>query len=106
MLIITPAASAAIVNLLKSPTVPDGAGLRITHGPATGESVAIGMSVVDEPDPADTVLEAGDGAEVFVEPETAELLDDQELDVEMDADRVVFSFHPQGINGGSSGTLN
>jgi Fe-S cluster assembly iron-binding protein IscA len=106
MLTITPAASAAIVNLLQSPTVPDGAGLRITHGPVTGETVAIGMSVVDEPDPEDKVLEAGDGAEVFVEPETADLLDDQELDVEIDADRVVFSFHPQALNGGSPGTLN
>jgi Fe-S cluster assembly iron-binding protein IscA len=106
MLTITPAASAAIVNLLHSPTVPAGAGLRITHGPVTGETVAIGMAVVDEPDPEDAVLQAGDGAPVFVEPETAELLDDQELDVEMEADRVVFSFHPQSLNGGSSAALN
>jgi Fe-S cluster assembly iron-binding protein IscA len=106
MLTITPAASAAIVNLLQSPTVPDGAGLRITHGPVTDETVAIGMSVVEEPDPSDQVVPAADGADVYVEPEAAELLDRQELDVEIDADRVVFSFHPQGVNGGSPGPLS
>jgi iron-sulfur cluster assembly protein len=103
MLTITPAASAAIVDLLHSPEIPTGAGLRLTHQPAGAEAIAIGMAVVDEAEPEDKVLEAGDGAEVFVEPETAELLDRQELDVDVDSGRVVFSFHPQGINGGPPG---
>jgi Fe-S cluster assembly iron-binding protein IscA len=105
MLTITPAASAAIVDLLHSPEIPAGAGLRLTHQPAGPDSIAIGMAVVDEAEPDDAVLAAGDGAEVFVEPGTAELLDRQELDVDLEDDRVVFSFHPQGVNGGPPGGL-
>ncbi len=100
MLTITPAASAAIVELLRSPAVPDGAAVRLMRGEDEAGEAGIGIALVDQPSPADEVIETASGVEVFVEPAAAELLDDQELDAEVDAERIAFSFHPQPLNGG------
>jgi iron-sulfur cluster assembly protein len=100
MLTITPQASAAIVSLLGSPSVPEGAGLRLMHAPAEDGAIGIGLAVVEHPDADDQVIETVPGAGLFVEAETAELLDDKELDADIDSDRVTFSLRPQSLNGG------
>ena len=101
MLTISPQASEAIEALMSSPTVPDGAGLRLMQGPVQGGGDGIGIAVVDHAEPEDQVIECTTGAEVFVEPETAELLDDKELDAELTGNQVAFSLRPQaGLDGG------
>lgn len=96
MLAISPAASAAIREVLKDATIPDGAGLRLATGPRTEQGVAIEIGFVSEPQPHDRVLETGAPADVILEPAAAELLDDQVLDAVIEPDGAIgFSLHPQ-----------
>jgi iron-sulfur cluster assembly protein len=97
MLAISPAASAAISTALDTASVPEGAGLRLAAGPTTEEGIAIQVAFVTAADPADEVIETDASADVFVEPATAELLDDQVLDAETGPDGAInFTLHPQG----------
>jgi Fe-S cluster assembly iron-binding protein IscA len=100
MLTITPAANAALASLLDSPDVPDGAGIRISRGTGPDGEPAIGMMVVSEPESSDQVVETAGGVGIYVAPDTAETLDDKELDIEQDGERIAFSIHPQARNGG------
>jgi len=100
MLTITPAASEAITALLGPAAVPEGSGLRLIRGPAQPDGAAIGLSVAEQPGPQDQVLDAGGGADLFLDPETADLLDDKELDAQLEGDRVIFSFRPQSTGDG------
>lgn len=107
MLAISPAASAAIETALDAASAPEGAGLRLAAGPMTEQGVAIEIALVEAAGPSDRVVETGAVGEVFLEPETAELLDDQVLDAELGPDGAIsFSLHPQApsMNGnGPSG---
>ena len=97
MLAISPAASAAISSALGDSTVPDGAGLRLAAGPSTDRGIAIEVAFVTAAEPEDVVIETGAPADVFVEPATAELLDDQVLDAASGPDGAIsFTLHPQG----------
>jgi iron-sulfur cluster assembly protein len=97
MLAISPAASAAIDTALDATTVPDGAGLRLAAGAPTDQGVAIEIAFVTAADPGDQVIETDAAADVFVEPQTAELLDDQVLDAGQGPDGTIsFTLHPQG----------
>jgi iron-sulfur cluster assembly protein len=96
MLAISSAASAAISSALEAASVPDGAGLRLAAGAPTERGVAIEVSFVTAAGPTDQVIETDATADVFVEPATAELLDDQVLDAETGPDGAIsFSLHPQ-----------
>jgi Fe-S cluster assembly iron-binding protein IscA len=95
MLTITPNASTAIRTLLTAPSVPEGSGVRLMQGPTQGGGVGLGLAVVEQPGPADQVIEAEGGADLFLEPETAELLDDKELDANVEGNQVTFSLRPQ-----------
>ena len=104
MLAISPSASAAIDTALDSAPVPDGAGLRLAAGPHTEQGIAIEITFVSAADPGDQVIETDAAADVFVEPETAELLDDQILDAGQAEDGTIsFTLRPQGPSANGTG---
>jgi len=104
MLVVSPAAAAAIDVLLSSSGLPDGAALRLARGQGDGSlhSTSVTISVVDEPMSDDEVVPASERHEVYVEREVAELVDDQVLDAEI-ADNVQFMLLPQPTNGDRPG---
>jgi Fe-S cluster assembly iron-binding protein IscA len=83
VLTLTPSATGTIEQILSSPTVPDGAGIRITpsmqvmDGSSSGEELIV--AVAEQPGDGDQVIEEG-GARVFVEDSLADPLDDMSLD--------------------------
>jgi Fe-S cluster assembly iron-binding protein IscA len=100
MLSITPAASAALASLLATPDVTDGAVVRLASEMDRSGEPAIGITIVTDVEAGDEVIESAAGPDVFVEPETADALDDQQLDVEVRDDRITFSLPRQSRNGG------
>jgi Fe-S cluster assembly iron-binding protein IscA len=97
MLAISPAASSAIDTALSAAKVPDGAGLRLAARNPTDGGVAIEIAFVTAADPEDRIIETDGAADVFVEPRTAELLDDQVLDARQAPDgKIGFTLRPQG----------
>lgn len=100
MLAISPAASAAIDTALDAAAVPEGAGLRLAAGSPTDRGVSIEIAFVTAAAPGDQVVETDAVADVFVEPSTAELLDDQVLDAGKGPDgSISFTLRPQGADG-------
>jgi iron-sulfur cluster assembly protein len=96
MLAVSPAASAAINSALEGADVPDGAGLRLAAGPQTERGIEIQIGFVAAAEPDDRVVETGTPADIFVEPRTAALLNDQVLDAEIQPDGgISFSLHAQ-----------
>jgi len=61
-----------------TPQAPESAGLRIAPANQGFE-----LSLVTEPVPGDAIIDDG-GVRVFVEPQTAQLLDEQTLDAQLD----------------------
>ncbi|HEX6021965.1 MAG TPA: hypothetical protein VFZ00_08210 [Solirubrobacter sp.] len=107
MLAISPAASAAIDTALHAAVVPDGAGLRLAAAGETDRGVAIEINFVTAAEPGDQVIHTHAAADVFVEPETAELLDDQVLDARVDADgSSTFLLRPQGPSMNGAGPVS
>lgn len=106
MLTITQTAREAVTALLAAPSVPDGSGLRLSQnaGPTAESGVGIGLTIVERPGPEDQVVDTGGEGGVFVEPQTAELLADQELDADIQDDRVTFRLRPQQPETGDVGT--
>lgn len=96
MLTLTPAASEAVETIVTQMGPTENAGLRISAaGSATDDAAPSGelqLSVVPEPEPEDAVVE---GAPIYVEPETAEFLEDKVLDAEVDEEQVRFSIYEQ-----------
>jgi iron-sulfur cluster assembly protein len=97
MLAITEDAAAAIKGIVSSPELPDGAGLRITQevsAEAGGDAprTDLRLSVVAAPEEGDEVLES---ERIFLDPETAEFLDDKLLDADVVDDQVQFSLDIQ-----------
>ena len=76
MLTLTDHAQDAVRAL--TPQAPESAGLRIAPGNQGFE-----LSLVTEPVPGDALIDDG-GVRVFVEPQTAQLLDEQTLDAQFD----------------------
>lgn len=88
MLAIGESAAEAIRGLVAAPEVPDGAGLRITAPPRAGTSFE--LSVAGTPAEDDEVVEE-QGAQVFLEPSAAALLDDKRLEAQVEAGQVTFA---------------
>jgi Fe-S cluster assembly iron-binding protein IscA len=106
MLAISPSASAAISTALDEAAVPDGAGLRLAAGPPTDHGIAIEIAFVTAADPSDQVIETDASADVFVEAQTAELLDDQVLDAGAGPDGTIsFTLRPQGPSMNGAGPI-
>lgn len=97
MLAITEDAAAAIKGIVGSPTLPEGAGLRITQevnaeGEGEPPRTDLRLSVVTGPEEGDEVLEP---ERIFLDPEAAEFLDDKLLDADIVDDQVRFSLDVQ-----------
>lgn len=98
MLTLSPSAVEAVDILLRSPNVPDDAGLRIG---SAGES-QFTLEIAPEPAAGDHVIEEG-GARVFLDSEAASMLDHAELDARREGDQVAFGLTEAGGQNGSSG---
>jgi Fe-S cluster assembly iron-binding protein IscA len=87
MLEVSDAAAEAILELAEA------GGLRLV-AVGSGKDVELELSVADEPEDGDEVVEHA-GARVFLDPAAAAELDDQVLDVHSHGDHVHFTFAPQ-----------
>jgi iron-sulfur cluster assembly protein len=96
MLAITEDAAAAIEGIVSSSGLPAGAGLRITqevNTEAEGKPrTDLRLSLVESAEEGDQVLE---GTQIFLEPETAEFLDNKLLDADVEGEEVRFSLDVQ-----------
>jgi iron-sulfur cluster assembly protein len=90
MLTITDTAAEAIKGIVASPQVPEGAGLRIATRPESPAGGAFEVTVAPVPAEEDQVVEES-GAQVFLEPRAAEVLDDKVLDAEIEGGEVRFA---------------
>ncbi|MEO8107820.1 MAG: Fe-S cluster assembly protein HesB [Actinomycetes bacterium] len=88
MLTLTDNAQAAVRTLTQDPETPENAGLRITPG-----NEGLELMLVAEPVPGDALIDDG-GARVFVEPQTAKLLDEATLDAQVEDGAVNFFLAP------------
>jgi iron-sulfur cluster assembly protein len=95
VLTLTSNAAEAVKTMAKpSPELPNDSGLRI-HAEPTGEGqLGFELTLVEEPDEGDQVIEEA-GARVFVEPETVVYVEDMILDATTVEDRVQFSLREQ-----------
>lgn len=89
MLTLTPAAAEVVRTLVEQSPAPDSGGLRIATGTESVEGVALEISLVPEPEPADERVEQ-EGATVYLDPGAAELLEDKMLDAQVAEDHVTF----------------
>ena len=85
MLAVTDNAATAIRDITSQQEVPMGAGLRIAADSYEG---SLTLSLVAEPYEGDQVVDSS-GARVFLDALAAEMLDDKELDVAVDAEGAV-----------------
>jgi len=94
MLAVSEAAATAIDGIISSRELPDGAGVRLSQDapPDGAGDTGIRLDLVAEPVVGD---EAVEDAQVYVEPETARLLDDKVLDAEVNGDQVRFAVKEQ-----------
>ncbi len=88
MLTLTDNAQTAVRTLTQDPETPESAGLRITPG-----NEGLELMLVAEPVPGDALVDDG-GARVFVEPQTAKLLDEATLDAQVEDGKVNFFLAP------------
>ena len=84
MLNLTEHAQSAIRTLTRDPQAPASAGPRITPG-----NEGLELMLAAEPVPGDALIDDG-GARVFVEPQAAQLLDEQTLDAQVEDGKVNF----------------
>lgn len=96
MLVLTPAASEAVDAIVSRMGPGENAGLRISaaerHEDGSAPSGDLQLAVVSEPEPEDATVE---GAPIYVEPATAEFLQDKVLDAEVGDEQVRFSLYEQ-----------
>jgi len=81
---LTDQAQTVVRALTQDPEAPESAGLRISPG-----NDGLELLLVAEPVPGDALIDDG-GVRVFVEPEAAQLLDEQTLDAQIDDGEVNF----------------
>ncbi|GGC03866.1 hypothetical protein [Cellulomonas carbonis] len=93
MLTLTDNARHAVQDIASRADLPQEGGLRIA--PSREEVGSFELSLVPAPADGDDVIEA-EGARVFVEPSTSEVLADQQLDATASGEGVGFLLAPQG----------
>lgn len=97
MLMLTENATRVIGALVEqSPELSESAGLRIaSSNDDRAEAGGLTLAATDTPQPGDKVVK-GQEAQVFLEPDAAELLDDKVLDAQVDdAGQIQFLLAPQ-----------
>lgn len=90
MLTLTPEAGHVIRDLVSRSELPEGAGLRIAGAEAPDGGAGLALQLAEAPHPADEVLH-DQGADVFLDPPAAAMLDDQVLEAQAGEDGVTFS---------------
>ena len=95
MLTITETAADAINSIITSSPLPEGAGMRISAKPVDESHASLELSLTEGPAERDQVIEEA-GAQVFLEPEVALLLDDKVLDAVQETEGFRFSVGEQG----------
>ena len=91
MLTITQTAAEAVDSIVASAPGPDTAGLRISQHAGEDGQPMFALALVAEPEPTDHVLDGqGAHASVFIESQTADLLDDKVLDARVMDNQVGF----------------
>jgi iron-sulfur cluster assembly protein len=90
VLTMTQTAAEALDAVAASASAPEGAGLRIARDPQPDGTGDLAVTLVDQPQPTDQIVEGGDTA-VFVEAETAPYLDDKVLDAQVQDGQVGFT---------------
>jgi len=81
MLAVTDIAAEAIKSLTTDARLPAGGGLRISSAEPGPDQGGLHLELAPAPDSEDVVV-ATSGAEVFLEPDAAELLEEMVLDIE------------------------
>jgi iron-sulfur cluster assembly protein len=94
VLVLTHDAATIIRSIVDQSEVADEGGLRIAAREVDGDEATLELSVADEPDTSDEIVEQ-EGAQVFLEPLAAEALSDKVLDASVDAGGVRFTLSPQ-----------
>ena len=84
MLTLTDHAQSAVRTLTQDPQAPEGAGLRIAPG-----DEGLELKLVTAPVAGNALIDDG-GVRVFVEPQAAQLLDEQTLDAQLEDGQVNF----------------
>lgn len=96
MLAVSDQAASAIGGILAAREMPDEAGVRLTREAAAqdgdGAEAGIRLDLVTAPREGDATV---DGAPVYIDPETATLLEGKLLDAEVSGDQVRFSVKEQ-----------
>ena len=97
MLAITENAAEALDAIVESAPISDAAGVRISRQLSGDGEPGLGISLVEEPEPTDQVLDVeGEHVNVFVEAEAAPALDDMVLDARVQDGQVGFVVAQQG----------
>lgn len=78
----------------QSPLEEDDAGLRIAARPTSETEATLEMSLIDEPDVSDELIEH-EGARVYLEPLAAEALTDKVLDASVEEEGIRFTIVDQ-----------
>ncbi|MCX2948908.1 iron-sulfur cluster biosynthesis protein [Lentzea sp. NEAU-D7] len=94
MLDITPSAGEAIKDLASSAGTVNGGGLRISVADMNDDGADLSLTVMDRPASGDQIVVGALNSHVFLQPEVAEILDDQVLDARReDGGKIRFSLH-------------
>jgi Fe-S cluster assembly iron-binding protein IscA len=89
MLTLTPTAAEAVRTLVAGTEVADDTGgLRIAPGESS-DGPALSLALVDAPQTTDQSIES-EGAQVYLEPTVAQMLDDKTLDARVEEGQVRF----------------
>jgi hypothetical protein len=99
MLTISPAAATAIARVLSSPAIPDGATFRLSQGEEEESGSGIAVTLVETPEPGDDVVPTGWGDDIYLDPQTSELLEEQILDAQTLGQHVSFMLRRRALNG-------
>lgn len=94
MLLLTYDAATIIRAIVDQSEAADEGGLRIAARDVDGDEATLELSVAEQPDALDEVVEQ-DGAQVFLEPVAAEALSDKVLDASVEDGGVRFTLSPQ-----------
>jgi len=89
VLTITPAAEEALDAVVSADGVPEDCGVRISKGLGADGQPALGLTVTQEPEAGDEVIEETK-VPVYLAEDVAGMLDDMVLDAQIQGDQVAF----------------
>ena len=91
MLMLTPTAVEALDAIVESAPLSEAAGVRISRQLSSDGQPALALSLVEEPDAGDQVVETeGEHVPVYVEEDAVPALDDKILDAQLGQGQVAF----------------